>query len=76
MLGKTVWVNSASSKDKPVRGAAFAQGPGCSCRVVPEDGEAIPASGARFWGALPVPLCLYRCLRVVLCTVRVARVRL
>jgi len=28
MLGKTVWVSPASGKGKPIRGIAFAQGPG------------------------------------------------
>ncbi|KAK4807126.1 hypothetical protein QYF61_018467 [Mycteria americana] len=28
MLGKTVWVTPASGKGKPIRGIAFAQGPG------------------------------------------------
>ncbi|RMC17921.1 hypothetical protein DUI87_05590 [Hirundo rustica rustica] len=31
MLGKTVWINSASSKDNPAHGVVFAQGPGCTC---------------------------------------------
>jgi len=30
MLGKTVWVVPASGKGKPIRGIAFAQGPGCT----------------------------------------------
>ncbi|KAK4807213.1 hypothetical protein QYF61_024333 [Mycteria americana] len=30
MLGKTVWVTPASGKGKPIRGIAFAQGPGCT----------------------------------------------
>ena len=30
MLGKTVWVLPASGKGKPLRGTAFAQGPGCT----------------------------------------------
>jgi len=30
MLGKTVWVSPALGNCKPVRGFAFAQGPGCT----------------------------------------------
>ncbi|KAK4810595.1 hypothetical protein QYF61_007332 [Mycteria americana] len=30
MLGKAVWVTPASGKGKPIRGIAFAQGPGCT----------------------------------------------
>ncbi|KAK4807122.1 hypothetical protein QYF61_018463 [Mycteria americana] len=30
VLGKTVWVTPASGKGKPIRGIAFAQGPGCT----------------------------------------------
>jgi len=39
MLGKTVWVNPASGKGKPVRGIAFAQGPGCIWWIMRKDGE-------------------------------------
>ena len=39
MLGKTVWVSPASGKGKPVRGIAFAQGPGCTWWVMRKDGE-------------------------------------
>ncbi|RMC19705.1 hypothetical protein DUI87_03269 [Hirundo rustica rustica] len=39
MLGKTVWINSASSKDNPVPGVVFAQGPGCTWWVMQKDGE-------------------------------------
>jgi len=39
MLGKTVWVSPASGKGKPVRGIAFAQGPGCTWWVMQKDGE-------------------------------------
>ncbi|KAK4806485.1 hypothetical protein QYF61_013978 [Mycteria americana] len=39
MLGKTVWVTPASGKGKPIRGIAFAQGPGCTWWVMREDGE-------------------------------------
>jgi len=39
MLGKTVWVSPASGKGKPIRGIAFAQGPGCTWWVMPKDGE-------------------------------------
>jgi len=39
ILGKTVWVNPASGKGKPVRGIAFAQGPGCTWWVMWKDGE-------------------------------------
>ncbi|KAK4810932.1 hypothetical protein QYF61_013340 [Mycteria americana] len=34
MLGKTVWVTPASGKGKPIRGIAFAQGPGCTWWVL------------------------------------------
>ncbi|RMC20938.1 hypothetical protein DUI87_01791 [Hirundo rustica rustica] len=34
MLGKTVWINSASSKDNPAPGVVFAQGPGCTWWVM------------------------------------------
>ncbi|XP_058276310.1 uncharacterized protein LOC131378536 [Hirundo rustica] len=30
LLGKTVWINSASSTEDPIRGIVFAQGPGCT----------------------------------------------
>ncbi|RMB89335.1 hypothetical protein DUI87_34316 [Hirundo rustica rustica] len=39
MLGKTVWINSASSKDNPAPGVVFAQGPGCTWWVMQKDGE-------------------------------------
>ena len=39
MLGQTVWVTPASGKGKPVRGITFAQGPGCTWRVMQKDGE-------------------------------------
>ena len=39
MLGKTVWVTPASGKGKPIRGIAFAQGPGCTWWVMRKDGE-------------------------------------
>ncbi|KAK4810597.1 hypothetical protein QYF61_007334 [Mycteria americana] len=39
MLGKTVWVTPASGKGKPIRGIAFAQGPGCTWWVMRDDGE-------------------------------------
>ncbi|GAB0179346.1 hypothetical protein GRJ2_000399900 [Grus japonensis] len=39
MLGKTVWVISASGKGKPICGIAFAQGPGCTWWVMRKDGE-------------------------------------
>jgi len=39
MLGKTIWVNPASGKGKPVRGIAFAEGPGCTWWVMRKDGE-------------------------------------
>jgi len=39
MLAKTVWVSPASGKAKPVRGIAFAQGPGCTWWVMRKDGE-------------------------------------
>jgi len=39
MLGKTVWVSPALGKGKPVRGIAFAQGPGCNWWVMQKDGE-------------------------------------
>ncbi|KAJ7423787.1 hypothetical protein BTVI_08793 [Pitangus sulphuratus] len=39
MLGKTVWVNSASSKGKSICGIVFAQGPGCTWWGMQEDGE-------------------------------------
>jgi len=39
MLGKTVWVSPVSGKGKPVRGTAFAQGPGCPWWVMRKDGE-------------------------------------
>uniref|UniRef100_A0A8U7NWX1 ribonuclease H n=1 Tax=Corvus moneduloides TaxID=1196302 RepID=A0A8U7NWX1_CORMO len=38
LLGKTVWINSASSTDKPIRGVVFAQGPGCTWWVMQKDG--------------------------------------
>ena len=39
MLGKTVWVSPASGKGKPIRGIAFAQGPGSTWWVMRKDGE-------------------------------------
>ncbi|RMC12135.1 hypothetical protein DUI87_11270 [Hirundo rustica rustica] len=39
MLGKTVWINSASSNDNPALGVVFAQGPGCTWWVMQKDGE-------------------------------------
>ncbi|RMC12504.1 hypothetical protein DUI87_10022 [Hirundo rustica rustica] len=39
MLRKTVWINSASSKDNPAPGVVFAQGPGCTWWVMQKDGE-------------------------------------
>ncbi|KAK4819214.1 hypothetical protein QYF61_027044 [Mycteria americana] len=39
MLGKTVWVIPALGKGKPIRGIAFAQGPGCTWWVMREGGE-------------------------------------
>ncbi len=39
MLGKTVWVIPPLGKGKPIRGIAFAQGPGCTWWVMREDGE-------------------------------------
>ncbi|RMC19445.1 hypothetical protein DUI87_04056 [Hirundo rustica rustica] len=39
MLGKTVWINSVSSKDNPAPGVVFAQGPGCTWWVTQKDGE-------------------------------------
>ncbi|KAK4810688.1 LOW QUALITY PROTEIN: hypothetical protein QYF61_007488 [Mycteria americana] len=41
MLGKAVWVTPASGKGKPIRGIAFAQGPGCTWWVMQEDGEVL-----------------------------------
>ncbi|TRZ11241.1 hypothetical protein HGM15179_015857 [Zosterops borbonicus] len=38
LLGKTLWINSASSTDKPIRGIVFAQGPGCTWWVMQKDG--------------------------------------
>ncbi|RMC19429.1 hypothetical protein DUI87_04040 [Hirundo rustica rustica] len=38
LLGKTVWIKSASSTDKPIRGVVFAQGPGCTWWIMQEDG--------------------------------------
>ncbi|KAK4820268.1 hypothetical protein QYF61_022838 [Mycteria americana] len=34
MLGEAVWVTPASGKGKPIRGIAFAQGPGCTWWVI------------------------------------------
>lgn len=39
MLGKTIWINSALSKGKPIREIVFAQGPGYSWSVTQKDGE-------------------------------------
>ena len=39
MMGKTVWVLPASGKGKPIRGIAFARGPGYTWWVMREDGE-------------------------------------
>ncbi|RMC10223.1 hypothetical protein DUI87_13024 [Hirundo rustica rustica] len=38
LLGKTVWINSASSTEDPIRGIVFAQGPGCTWWVMQKDG--------------------------------------
>ncbi|RMC19355.1 hypothetical protein DUI87_03964 [Hirundo rustica rustica] len=38
LLGKTVWIKSASSTDKPICGVVFAQGPGCTWWIMQEDG--------------------------------------
>ncbi|RMC20757.1 hypothetical protein DUI87_01609 [Hirundo rustica rustica] len=38
LLGKTVWIKSASSTDKPIRGVVFAQGPGCTWWIMQKDG--------------------------------------
>ncbi|TRZ06225.1 hypothetical protein HGM15179_020883 [Zosterops borbonicus] len=38
LLGKTVWISSAPSTDKPIRGIVFAQGPGCTWWVMQKDG--------------------------------------
>ncbi|RMC20449.1 hypothetical protein DUI87_01299 [Hirundo rustica rustica] len=38
LLGKRVWINSASSTEDPIRGIVFAQGPGCTWWVMQEDG--------------------------------------
>ncbi|RMC20467.1 hypothetical protein DUI87_01317 [Hirundo rustica rustica] len=38
LLGKTVWIKSASSSDKPIRGVVFAQGPGCTWWIMQKDG--------------------------------------
>ncbi|KAM9591484.1 uncharacterized protein ACIBXB_006281 [Morphnus guianensis] len=39
MLGKTVWVSPPSSRDKPIQGVVFAQGPGYTWWVMQKDGE-------------------------------------
>ena len=39
ILGKTVSVGPALGKGKSVHGTAFAQGPGCTWRVMQKDGE-------------------------------------
>ena len=39
MLGKTIWVNPASSKGRPIHGIAFAQGPASTWWVVQKDEE-------------------------------------
>ena len=39
LLGKTVWATPASGKGKPIRGIAFAQGPGCTWWVMQKNGE-------------------------------------
>jgi len=51
MLGIIVWVSPASGKGKPVRGTAFAQGPGCTWWVMRKDGEVqcVP-HGDLIWG--------------------------
>ncbi|RMB88620.1 hypothetical protein DUI87_35008 [Hirundo rustica rustica] len=38
LLGKTVWIKSASSSDKPICGVVFAQGPGCTWWIMQKDG--------------------------------------
>ncbi|TRZ07605.1 hypothetical protein HGM15179_019499 [Zosterops borbonicus] len=38
LLEKTVWINSASRTDKPIRGIVFAQGPGCTWWIMQKDG--------------------------------------
>ncbi|RMC21010.1 hypothetical protein DUI87_01866 [Hirundo rustica rustica] len=38
LLGKTVWIKSASSTDKPIHGVVFAQGPGCTWWIMQKDG--------------------------------------
>ncbi|RMC15244.1 hypothetical protein DUI87_07429 [Hirundo rustica rustica] len=38
LLGKRVWINSASSTEDPIRGIVFAQGPGCTWWVMQKDG--------------------------------------
>ncbi|RMB88019.1 hypothetical protein DUI87_33965 [Hirundo rustica rustica] len=38
LLGKTVWIKSASSTDKPIRGVVFAQGQGCTWWIMQKDG--------------------------------------
>ncbi|XP_056371387.1 uncharacterized protein LOC130266095 [Oenanthe melanoleuca] len=38
LLGKTVWINPTSSTGKPIRGIAFAQGPGCTWWIMQKDG--------------------------------------
>ncbi|RMB93146.1 hypothetical protein DUI87_30468 [Hirundo rustica rustica] len=37
LLGKTVWIKSASSTDKPICGVVFAQGPGCTWWIMQKD---------------------------------------
>lgn len=39
MLGKTVWVISASGTGKPIYGIAFAQGPACMWWVMQKDDD-------------------------------------
>jgi len=39
MLGKTVWVSPASGKGKPIHRTAFAEGPGCTWRVMQKNEE-------------------------------------
>ncbi|RMC21417.1 hypothetical protein DUI87_02283 [Hirundo rustica rustica] len=41
LLGKTVWIKSASSTDKPIRGVVFAQGPGCTWWIMQKDGTTL-----------------------------------
>ncbi|RMC17141.1 hypothetical protein DUI87_05718 [Hirundo rustica rustica] len=47
LLGKTVWINSASSTEDPIRGIVFAQGPGCTW------GKMVPIMKRTEQGTLP-----------------------